>query len=127
MDRTEFADRIMKYKDSMYRFAMSYMHSEAEAKDVVQDVLMKLWETRRELEEKNEINMTLEKEKIENLFLMMSMKDEDIEQAHQAYGEFYKRYENYLYAVTNKVCSNFVQKYGDTLTESVFSNTILKE
>lgn len=70
--------------------------------------------------------MTLEKEKIEDLFLIMSMKDDDLEQAHKAYSEFHKRYAKYLYAVTKKVCSNFVQKYGDTLTESVFSNTILK-
>jgi len=66
MDRTEFADKIMKCKDNMYRFAMSYMHSEAEAKDVVQDVLMKLWETRSELEEKNNVEawcMTLTRNK----------------------------------------------------------------
>jgi DNA-directed RNA polymerase specialized sigma24 family protein len=35
MDRNEFANKIMKYKDNMFRFAMSYMHSESEAKDVV--------------------------------------------------------------------------------------------
>jgi len=66
MDRNEFANKIMKYKDNMYRFAMSYMHSKAEAQDVVQDVLMKLWETRYSLEEKNSIEawcMTLTRNK----------------------------------------------------------------
>jgi len=66
MDRGEFANKIMKYKDNMYRFAMSYMHSEAESKDVVQDVLMKLWETRYSLGEKNNMEawcMTLTRNK----------------------------------------------------------------
>lgn len=66
MDRNEFANKIMKYKDSMFRFAMSYLHSEPEAKDVVQDVLMKLWETRNELGEKKNLEawcMTLTRNK----------------------------------------------------------------
>jgi len=66
MDRNEFANKIMKYKNNMFRFAMSYMHSESEAKDVVQDVLMKLWETRNELEEKKNLEawcMTLTRNK----------------------------------------------------------------
>lgn len=33
----------------MYRFALTYMKDEDDAKDVVQDVLLKLWETRGEL------------------------------------------------------------------------------
>ncbi len=33
----------------MYRFALTYMKDEDDAKDVVQDVLLKLWETRDEL------------------------------------------------------------------------------
>lgn len=35
----------------MYRFALTYMKDEDDAKDVVQDVLLKLWETRNELPE----------------------------------------------------------------------------
>jgi len=66
MNKDEFANKIMKYKDNMFRFAMSYLHSESEAKDVVQDVLVKLWETRAELEEKNNMEawcMTLTRNK----------------------------------------------------------------
>lgn len=66
MDKNEFANSVMKYKDNMYRFAISYLHSESEAKDVVQDVLMKLWETREELDEKKNMEawcMTLTRNK----------------------------------------------------------------
>lgn len=39
----------MIYKDKMYRFALSYIKEADEAKDVVQDVLLKLWEDRENL------------------------------------------------------------------------------
>jgi len=41
----------MVHKNKMYRFACSYLRDEAEARDVVQDVLLKLWETRQRLHE----------------------------------------------------------------------------
>ncbi len=39
----------MIYKDKMFRFALSYLKVTDEAKDVVQDVLLKLWEDRENL------------------------------------------------------------------------------
>ena len=70
--------------------------------------------------------MTLEKESIEDIFLMMSMKDEDLELANKAFNEFHRRYSTYLYAIVDKVCSSFISKYGSTLVNDVFSNTLIK-
>lgn len=52
MHQEEFTRTILVHKNMMYRFALSIMGNEHEAKDVVQDVMLKLWETRMELEDK---------------------------------------------------------------------------
>ncbi|NEN25752.1 RNA polymerase sigma factor [Cryomorpha ignava] len=52
MHQEEFTRTILVHKNKMYRFALSIMGNEHEAKDVVQDVMLKLWETRMELEDK---------------------------------------------------------------------------
>ncbi len=52
MHQEEFTRSVLVHKNKMYRFALSFMKNEHEAKDVVQDVMMKLWETRAELEDK---------------------------------------------------------------------------
>lgn len=49
MLKETFQAKIMPLQDGMFRFAYSYLKCEMEAKDVVQDVLLKLWETRKEL------------------------------------------------------------------------------
>ncbi len=51
MEKEQFRAKIMVHKDKMYRFALSYTRSTSEAEDVVQDVLMKLWESRFSLDE----------------------------------------------------------------------------
>ena len=55
MLKEEFQRDIMVMQHRMYRFALSYMKDEDDAKDVVQDVLMKLWETKVALKEKQNI------------------------------------------------------------------------
>lgn len=67
----------------------------------------------------------MKNENHETLFLMMSMKDDDIELAENAFCEFHRRFANYLYAVIRNACSGFIPVYGDTFVESVFSNTML--
>lgn len=52
MHQQDFTRTILVHKNKMYRFALSILGDEHEAKDVVQDVLLKLWETRFELEDK---------------------------------------------------------------------------
>ena len=51
MQKEEFLRKFMVHKNKMYRFARSYISDDEEAKDVVQDVLLKLWETAATLNE----------------------------------------------------------------------------
>jgi RNA polymerase sigma-70 factor (ECF subfamily) len=51
MLKEEFMRKVMVHKNKMYRFALSYLVREEEAQDLVQDVLLKLWEGRNELNE----------------------------------------------------------------------------
>ena len=43
MDQREFLDIILPIKDSLYRLAKSYLISNDEAQDAVQEVFLKLW------------------------------------------------------------------------------------
>ncbi len=66
MHQEEFTRTVMVHKNKMYRFALGYMKNDDDAKDVVQDVLVKLWETRNELQEKQSVEawcMTLTRNK----------------------------------------------------------------
>lgn len=44
MSQEEFIEHILPLKNKVYRFVLSYLHREAEAKDVVQEVLLTAWE-----------------------------------------------------------------------------------
>jgi len=50
MTREEFNSRWMPLADGFYKVAYYLLESEAEARDVVQDVFVKLWATRDKLE-----------------------------------------------------------------------------
>ena len=45
----EFTKRVLPAKDKMYRFANRMVRSEEEAKDIVQEVLIKIWLKREEM------------------------------------------------------------------------------
>jgi len=49
MDQQTFQNTIFVYKDRMFRFAKKLLDSEADAFDTVQDVMMKLWQSRDRL------------------------------------------------------------------------------
>lgn len=49
MQKAQFTAEVLVHKDKMYRFALSFMGNEEEARDLVQDVLLKLWESRNQL------------------------------------------------------------------------------
>lgn len=40
----KFQRTVLQYKDKLYRFAWSYLNNDEDAKDVVQEVLIKAWE-----------------------------------------------------------------------------------
>ena len=45
----EFNYHVLPVKDKLYRFALRFLRNEAEAQDVVQEVLIKAWHQRHEL------------------------------------------------------------------------------
>ena len=46
MDQREFLDIILPIKDSLYRLAKSYLISNDEAQDAVQEAFLKLWKNK---------------------------------------------------------------------------------
>ncbi len=48
MTSLEFKQIVLPLKNKLYRFAMSFLKMQADAEDVVQDVMIKCWETIRE-------------------------------------------------------------------------------
>jgi len=55
MLKEDFQKKVFLHRHKMYRFAVSLMKDQEEAKDIVQEVLLKLWENRRELEQINNV------------------------------------------------------------------------
>ena len=51
MDIKQFTSEILPYKNKLYRFALRIVGNVAEAEDVVQEVMIKLWHQREKLHE----------------------------------------------------------------------------
>ncbi|MEM6966906.1 MAG: sigma-70 family RNA polymerase sigma factor [Bacteroidota bacterium] len=51
MDIKQFTSDILPYKNKLYRFALRIVGNAAEAEDVVQEVMIKLWNQREKLHE----------------------------------------------------------------------------
>jgi RNA polymerase sigma-70 factor (ECF subfamily) len=49
MQQAEFKENVLVYKDQMYRLALRILRNEEEAKDIVQDSFLKLWDRRKVL------------------------------------------------------------------------------
>ncbi len=66
MNEQDFEREVLKNKDKMYRFALSFLKNTTEAQDIVQEIFLKLWQTRFEIREKRNIeawSMTLVRNK----------------------------------------------------------------
>jgi len=50
MELNEFKNRVLPLKDKMYRFALSILHRREDAEDLVQEVLLKIWNTKNFIE-----------------------------------------------------------------------------
>ena len=50
MDQLEFRDFVRAHQNKIFRFAMRLMQREEEAKDIVQDVLIKIWDKRGDID-----------------------------------------------------------------------------
>lgn len=51
MSLKAFKTRVLPVKDKLYRFALRYLKDEDEARDVVQDVLIKVWNQRENMDQ----------------------------------------------------------------------------
>ena len=49
MHQAQFTEEVLIYKNEMYRLALRILRNEEDAKDVVQDSLLKLWNKRKDL------------------------------------------------------------------------------
>lgn len=76
MNTEEFKLQVFTLKDKLFRFSKRILNDEIEAQDVTQDVLMKLWNIRNELNKYNSIeafamtttrNLSLDKARRKNL------------------------------------------------------------
>ena len=77
MHQDDFTRTVLVLKNKMYRFALSIIGDPDEAKDIVQDVMLKLWETRDELKEKRSVeawSMTLVRNRSLDLIKRMGRK-----------------------------------------------------
>ena len=46
-----FKNEILPLKDKLYRYALSFLKEKAESEDVVQEVFLRLWQKRKQLNE----------------------------------------------------------------------------
>ena len=51
MSLEAFKTKVLPVKDKLYRFALKLVKSEPEAQDIVQEVLIKVWDKRNEMDE----------------------------------------------------------------------------
>lgn len=51
MNQKDFQNQVLPLKNGMFRFAYRMLKNEEEARDIVQDVLLKLWEKRSSLDQ----------------------------------------------------------------------------
>lgn len=55
MELETFKARVIPVKDRLYRLALSMLHSDAEAQDVLQEAMLRLWERRQLLDSYNSV------------------------------------------------------------------------
>ncbi len=67
---------------------------------------------------------TLTNEALADLFLKMSLKEDNRQEANKAFAIFYNLYKNYLYTVIRNACEPWTM-YGEELIQAVHENTFL--
>ncbi|HEX8038780.1 MAG TPA: RNA polymerase sigma factor, partial [Chryseosolibacter sp.] len=51
MDLNAFEKRVLPVKNKLFRFALKFLRNEEEAQDIVQEVLIRIWNGRDQMEE----------------------------------------------------------------------------
>lgn len=67
----------------------------------------------------------MKNESLENLFLIMSMKNDDLASAESAFNEFHRRYIKYIYKIVWNYGHSFTKVYGLEIIEATVNNTFL--
>ncbi|BAX82408.1 RNA polymerase sigma-70 factor [Labilibaculum antarcticum] len=80
-----FKQLFDRYTPRIYRFAISYLKSDADAEELVQDVFLKLWEKRETLDESQNIRAYIFKIAINSIYNLSKRKN-----YKQVYNEFVK-------------------------------------
>jgi len=128
MQKEEFRDRIYVHRNSMYRFALSYLKNDEEARDTVQEVLMKLWETREDLTQIENMEawcMTLTRNKSLDLIKRSGRKKNDSLETHHESHHATSR--DPLRIVSEKESIDLVKKATDELPEKQRTAFTLRE
>jgi RNA polymerase sigma-70 factor (ECF subfamily) len=128
MQKGDFQKDVFVHRNKMYRFALSYLKNEEEAKDVVQEVLMKLWETRPDLESINNLEawcMTLTRNKsLDALKRAGRKRNEKLEIHHEP---AHATNHSPLQVVTEKESIENVKRITDELPEKQKTAFTLRE
>ncbi len=100
-----FKQLFDRYTPRIYRFAISYLKSDADAEELVQDVFLKLWEKRETLDEYQNIRSYIFKIAINSIYNLSKRKN-----YKQVYNEFVK--------------NNFTQGNEFTWNEVVYNELV---
>jgi len=100
-----FKQLFDRYTPRIYRFAISYLKSDADAEELVQDVFLKLWEKRETLDESQNIRAYIFKIAINSIYNLSKRKN-----YRQVYNEFVK--------------NNFTQGNEFTWNEVVYNELV---
>lgn len=128
MQKGDFQTNVFIHRNKMYRFALSYLKNEEEAKDVVQEVLLKLWETRADLEKVKSVEawcMTLTRNKsLDALKRAGRKRNEKLEIHHEpAHANHHTPFQ----VVTDKESVENVKNIADKLPENQKAAFLLRE
>lgn len=80
-----FKNVFVAYGDNLYNFAMSYLKDEFEAEEIVQDVFLRIWEMRNDIDVDKSFKSFLYKMTVNKVF------------NHLKHQVVRKKYENYLF------------------------------
>lgn len=100
-----FKQLFDRYTPRIYRFAISYLKSDPDAEELVQDVFLKLWEKRETLDESQNIRAYIFKIAINSIYNLSKRKN-----YKQVYNEFVK--------------NNFTQGNEFTWNEVVYNELV---
>jgi len=74
-EKSAYRELFERYAPRIYRFSMSYLKSEADAEELVQDVFLKIWEKREKLDATQNIKAFIFKIAVNSIYDFIRRKD----------------------------------------------------